>query len=163
MILKTNTNGILQSDFYGKWLFVGSLIDFEFDDILTITPDYYIKKDTDAGATYKVDIDQWIINENKEHNFVPDKLRNYFPVSYSVIGKVSESFIGPDIGEIYNWSFYLHENKDILFDTVAYFRVKDEKYSFDVLTEEQLKVINEQRQESFELPPIDKYKNVVKR
>jgi hypothetical protein len=158
MILNTNNNGICQSDFYGKWLFVGSLIDFGFDIILTITPDYYITEDTDAGATYKVDIDQWIINKNNDQNFVPKKVRKYFPVSYSVIGRVSESYIGPDIGEIYHWSFYLHENKDILFDTVAYFRIKDEQYSFDILSEEQLEVINEQRQ-SFKLPLIDKYKN----
>jgi hypothetical protein len=163
MILKTNTNDILQSDFYGKWLFVGSLIDFEFDVILTITPDYYTEEDTDAGASFKIDIDHWIINENNDHYFVPHKIRNYFPVSYSIIGKVSESYIGPDIGEIYHKSFYLHENKDILFDTVANFRITDEKDGFDVLSEEQLKVINEQRRESFDLPPIDKNKNVVKR
>ena len=158
MILKTNTNSIIQSDFYGKWLFVGSLIDFEFDVILTITPDYYTEEDTDTGASFKIDIGHWIINKNKEHNFVPNKVRNYFPVSYSIIGKVSESYIGPDIGEIYHKSFYLHENKDILFGTVAYFRVKDEKYNFDILSEEQLKVINEQRQKSFDLPPLKNIK-----
>jgi len=162
MILNTNTNGIVQSDFYGKWLFLGSLIDFEFDTILNITPDYFTKEDNDVGAFHKIDIDQWIINENDEHNFVPYKVRNYFPVSYNIIGKISEAYIDPfPIGDIYHWTFYLHENKDILFDTVAYFRITDENDGFDTLSEEQLKVINEQRQKSFELPPIDKNKNEI--
>ena len=148
---------IIQDDFYGKWVFRGTLLNQAADTYITITINNFLSENSEGGH-YKLKDIKWLRVENVD-------LVDY-RVGYTISGIIDEVeyFNIGSVGEEFEITFYLNNDKNRLAwyfpESGGFFRVKNENET-EVLSEEELESINENRKK-FNLPPVDKNMGVIK-
>ena len=142
---------IIQGDFYGKWVFRGALLNQETNTFVTTTEQKLFVENSD-GSYYKLGNIKWLRIENVD-------LVDY-RIGYTISGIIDEVEyynIG-SAGEEFEITFYLSNDKNRLAwhfpESGGFFRIKNEN-DVEILSEEELKYINENRK-NFGLPPVDK-------
>ena len=148
---------IIQDDFYGKWVFRGTLLNQDANTVITITVKNFLSENSEGGH-YKLKDIKWLRIENVDSVD--------YRVGYTISGIIDEVeyFNIGSVGEEFEITFYLNNDKNELAwyfpESGGFFRIKNEN-EIEILSEEELEYINENRKK-LGLSPVDKNMGVIK-